>query len=283
MQINRKRNLFIILFSLLFFLYSPQLVKAEQIPDTERTAVIMKSKSEGYSVSLPDYVMKSENTEVIKTDNFDIYVNKTKINDNYGILTFVFRANKLVESNSMILEVPNALPYEGIIDSSEINWANSVFMDSFTGATRNKDRIATFNVKRMLKYSTCQIGFVYKLEDENKVDFKLKEINEDEYTKLSESTEDEYSEETQKYIKSITESVQSTNIKSDSEKVKFTPLSEAKDKEENGDKDSYNQNKTEGEVVKESKYPWLVPGAIIGSILILLIVIYLARRYVKNR
>jgi len=47
-------------------------------------------------------------------------------------------------------------------------------------------------------------------------------------------------------IKSITESVQSTNIKSDSEKVKFTPLSEAKDKEENGDKDSYNQNKTEG-------------------------------------
>lgn len=283
MQINRKRNLFIILFSLLFFLYSPQLVKAEQIPDTERTAVIMKSKSEGYSVSLPDYVMKSENTEVIKTDNFDIYVNKTKINDNYGILTFVFRANKLVESNSMILEVPNALPYEGIIDSSEINWANSVFMDSFTGATRNKDRIATFNVKRMLKYSTFQIGFVYKLEDENKVDFKLKEINEDEYTKLSESTEDEYSEETQKYIKSITESVQSTNIKSDSEKVKFTPLSEAKDKEENGDKDSYNQNKTEGEVVKESKYPWLVPGAIIGSILILLIVIYLARRYVKNR
>ena len=183
----------------------------------------------------------------------------------------------------MILEVPNALPYEGIIDSSEINWANSVFMDSFTGATRNKDRIATFNVKRMLKYSTFQIGFVYKLEDENKVDFKLKEINEDEYTKLSESTEDEYSEETQKYIKSITESVQSTNIKSDSEKVKFTPLSEAKDKEENGDKDSYNQNKTEGEVVKESKYPWLVPGAIIGSILILLIVIYLARRYVKNR
>ena len=283
MQINRKRNLFIILFSLLFFLYSPQLVKAEQIPDTERTAVIMKSKSEGYSVSLPDYVMKSENTEVIKTDNFDIYVNKTKINDNYGILTFVFRANKLVESNSMILEVPNALPYEGIIDSSEINWANSVFMDSFTGATRNKDRIATFNVKRMLKYSTFQIGFVYKLEDENKVDFKLKEINEDEYTKLSESTEDEYSEETQKYIKSITESVQSTNIKSDSEKVKFTPLSEVKDKEENGDKDSYNQNKTEGEVVKESKYPWLVPGAIIGSILILLIVIYLARRYVKNR
>lgn len=283
MQINRKRNLFIILFSLLFFLYSPQLVKAEQIPDTERTAVIMKSKSEGYSVSLPDYVMKSENTEVIKTDNFDIYVNKTKINDNYGILTFVFRANKLVESNSMILEVPNALPYEGIIDSSEINWANSVFMDSFTGATRNKDRIATFNVKRMLKYSTFQIGFVYKLEDENKVDFKLKEINEDEYTKLSESTEDEYSEETQKYIKSITESVKSTNIKSDSEKVKFTPLSEAKDKEENGDKDSYNQNKTEGEVVKESKYPWLVPGAIIGSILILLIVIYLARRYVKNR
>lgn len=283
MQINRKRNLFIILFSLLFFLYSPQLVKAEQIPDTERTAVIMKSKSEGYSVSLPDYVMKSENTEVIKTDNFDIYVNKTKINDNYGILTFVFRANKLVESNSMILEVPNALPYEGIIDSSEINWANSVFMDSFTGATRNKDRIATFNIKRMLKYSTFQIGFVYKLEDENKVDFKLKEINEDEYTKLSESTEDEYSEETQKYIKSITESVQSTNIKSDSEKVKFTPLSEAKDKEENGDKDSYNQNKTEGEVVKESKYPWLVPGAIIGSILILLIVIYLARRYVKNR
>ena len=283
MQINRKRNLFIILFSLLFFLYSPQLVKAEQIPDTERTAVIMKSKSEGYSVSLPDYVMKSENTEVIKTDNFDIYVNKTKINDNYGILTFVFRANKLVETNSMILEVPNALPYEGIIDSSEINWANSVFMDSFTGATRNKDRIATFNVKRMLKYSTFQIGFVYKLEDENKVDFKLKEINEDEYTKLSESTEDEYSEETQKYIKSITESVQSTNIKSDSEKVKFTPLSEAKDKEENGDKDSYNQNKTEGEVVKESKYPWLVPGAIIGSILILLIVIYLARRYVKNR
>ena len=283
MQINRKRNLFIILFSLLFFLYSPQLVKAEQIPDTERTAVIMKSKSEGYSVSLPDYVMKSENTEVIKTDNFDIYVNKTKINDNYGILTFVFRANKLVESNSMILEVPNALPYEGIIDSSEINWANSVFMDSFTGATRNKDRIATFNVKRMLKYSTFQIGFVYKLEDENKVDFKLKEINEDEYTKLSESTEDEYSEETQKYIKSITESVQSTNIKSDSEKVKFTPLSEAKDKEENGDKYSYNQNKTEGEVVKESKYPWLVPGAIIGSILILLIVIYLARRYVKNR
>lgn len=283
MQINRKRNLFIILFSLLFFLYSPQLVKAEQIPDTERTAVIMKSKSEGYSVSLPDYVMKSENTEVIKTDNFDIYVNKTKINDNYGILTFVFRANKLVESNSMILEVPNALPYEGIIDSSEINWANSVFMDSFTGATRNKDRIATFNVKRMLKYSTFQIGFVYKLEDENKVDFKLKEINEDEYTKLSESTEDEYSGETQKYIKSITESVQSTNIKSDSEKVKFTPLSEAKDKEENGDKDSYNQNKTEGEVVKESKYPWLVPGAIIGSILILLIVIYLARRYVKNR
>lgn len=283
MQINRKRNLFIILFSLLFFLYSPQLVKAEQIPDTERTAVIMKSKSEGYSVSLPDYVMKSENTEVIKTDNFDIYVNKTKINDNYGILTFVFRANKLVESNSMILEVPNALPYEGIIDSSEINWANSVFMDSFTGATRNKDRIATFNVKRMLKYSTFQIGFVYKLEDENKVDFKLKEINEDEYTKLSESTEDEYSEETQKYIKSITESVQSTNIKSDSEKVKFTPLSEAKDKEENGDKDSYNQNKTEGEVVKESKYPWLVPEAIIGSILILLIVIYLARRYVKNR
>ena len=273
----------ILLFSLLFFLYSPQLVKAEQIPDTERTAVIMKSKSEGYSVSLPDYVMKSENTEVIKTDNFDIYVNKTKINDNYGILTFVFRANKLVESNSMILEVPNALPYEGIIDSSEINWANSVFMDSFTGATRNKDRIATFNVKRMLKYSTFQIGFVYKLEDENKVDFKLKEINEDEYTKLSESTEDEYSEETQKYIKSITESVQSTNIKSDSEKVKFTPLSEAKDKEENGDKDSYNQNKTEGEVVKESKYPWLVPGAIIGSILILLIVIYLARRYVKNR
>ena len=227
--------------------------------------------------------MKSENTEVVKTDNFDIYVNKTKINDNYGILTFVFRANKLVESNSMILEVPNALPYEGIIDSSEINWANSVFMDSFTGATRNKDRIATFNVKRMLKYSTFQIGFVYKLEDENKVDFKLKEINEDEYTKLSESTEDEYSEETQKYIKSITESVQSTNIKSDSEKVKFTPLSEAKDKEENGDKDSYNQNKTEGEVVKESKYPWLVPGAIIGSILILLIVIYLARRYVKNR
>lgn len=283
MQINKKRNLFIILFSILFFFSSPQLVKAEQIPDTERTAVIMKSKSEGYSVSLPDYVMKSENTEVIKTDNFDIYVNKTKINDNYGILTFVFRANKLVESNSMILEVPNALPYEGIIDSSEINWANSVFMDSFTGATRNKDRIATFNVKRMLKYSTFQIGFVYKLEDENKVDFKLKEINEDEYTKLSESTEDEYSEETQKYIKSITESVQSTNIKSDSEKVKFTPLSEAKDKEENGDKDSYNQNKTEGEVVKESKYPWLVPGAIIGSILILLIVIYLARRYVKNR
>jgi len=283
MQINRKRNLFIILFSLLFFLYSPQLVKAEQVPEAEKTAVIIKSKNEGYSVSLPDYVMKSENTEVVKTDNFDIYVNKTKINDNYGILTFVFRANKLVESNSMILEVPNALPYEGIIDSSEINWANSVFMDSFTGATRNKDRIATFNVKRMLKYSTFQIGFVYKLEDENKVDFKLKEINEDEYTKLSESTEDEYSEETQKYIKSITESVQSTNIKSDSEKVKFTPLSEAKDKEENGDKDSYNQNKTEGEVVKESKYPWLVPGAIIGSILILLIVIYLARRYVKNR
>jgi hypothetical protein len=283
MQINRKRNLFIILFSLLFFIYSPQLVKAEQVPEAEKTAVIIKSKNEGYSVSLPDYVMKSENTEVVKTDNFDIYVNKTKINDNYGILTFVFRANKLVESNSMILEVPNALPYEGIIDSSEINWANSVFMDSFTGATRNKDRIATFNVKRMLKYSTFQIGFVYKLEDENKVDFKLKEINEDEYTKLSESTEDEYSEETQKYIKSITESVQSTNIKSDSEKVKFTPLSEAKDKEENGDKDSYNQNKTEGEVVKESKYPWLVPGAIIGSILILLIVIYLARRYVKNR
>lgn len=283
MQINRKRNLFIILFSLLFFIYSPQLVKAEQVPEAEKTAVIIKSKNEGYSVSLPDYVMKSENTEVVKTDNFDIYVNKTKINDNYGILTFVFRANKLVESNSMILEVPNALPYEGIIDSSEINWANSVFMDSFTGATRNKDRIATFNVKRMLKYSTFQIGFVYKLEDENKVDFKLKEINEDEYTKLSESTEDEYSEETQKYIKSITESVQSTNIKSDSEKVKFTPLSEAKDKDENGDKDSYNQNKTEGEVVKESKYPWLVPGAIIGSILILLIVIYLARRYVKNR
>ena len=283
MQINRKRNLFIILFSLLFFIYSPQLVKAEQVPEAEKTAVIIKSKNEGYSVSLPDYVMKSENTEVVKTDNFDIYVNKTKINDNYGILTFVFRANKLVESNSMILEVPNALPYEGIIDSSEINWVNSVFMDSFTGATRNKDRIATFNVKRMLKYSTFQIGFVYKLEDENKVDFKLKEINEDEYTKLSESTEDEYSEETQKYIKSITESVQSTNIKSDSEKVKFTPLSEAKDKEENGDKDSYNQNKTEGEVVKESKYPWLVPRAIIGSILILLIVIYLARRYVKNR
>lgn len=283
MQINRKRNLFIILFSLLFFLYSPQLVKAEQVPEAEKTAVIIKSKNEGYSVSLPDYVMKSENTEVVKTDNFDIYVNKIKLNDNYGILTFVFRANKLVESSSMMLEVPNALPYEGIINSSEINWANSVFMDSFTGATRNKDRIATFNVKRMLQYSTFQIGFVYKLEDENKIDFKLKEINEDEYTKLSESTEDEYSEETQKYIKSITESVQSTNIKSDSEKVKFTPLSEAKDKEENGDKDSYNQNKTEGEVVKESKYPWLVPGAIIGSILILLIVIYLARRYVKNR
>jgi hypothetical protein len=283
MQINRKRNLFIILFSLLFFLYSPQLVKAEQVPEAEKTAVIIKSKNEGYSVSLPDYVMKSENTEVVKTDNFDIYVNKTKLNDNYGILTFVFRANKLVESSSMMLEVPNALPYEGIINSSEINWANSVFMDSFTGVTRNKDRIATFNVKRMLQYSTFQIGFVYKLEDENKIDFKLKEINEDEYTKLSESTEDEYSEETQKYIKSITESVQPTNIKSDSEKVKFTPLSEAKDKEENGDKDSYNQNKTEGEVVKESKYPWLVPGAIIGSILILLIVIYLARRYVKNR
>lgn len=283
MQINRKRNLFIILFSLLFFLYSPQLVKAEQVPEAEKTAVIIKSKNKGYSVSLPDYVMKSENTEVIKTDNFDIYVNKTKLNDNYGILTFVFRANKLVESSSMMLEVPNALPYEGIINSSEINWANSIFMDSFTGATRNKDRIATFNVKRMLQYSTFQIGFIYKLEDENKIDFKLKEINEDEYTKLSESTEDEYSEETQKYIKSITESVQSTNIKSDSEKVKFTPLSEAKDKEENGDKDSYNQNKTEGEVVKESKYPWLVPGAIIGSILILLIVIYLARRYVENR
>ena len=59
-------------------------------------------------------------------------------------------------------------------------------------------------------------------------------------------------------------------------------LGKKAEKEENA-KDSYNQNKTDGEVVKESKYPWLLPSSIIASIVILAIVIYIMRKYVKNK
>ena len=286
MQIRKKLKWIFTLFITMFIFSVPiNIAKAEQVPEQERTAEILMADSKGYSVSLPEYVMNSKNTEIIQNDNYKIYVNKTKLNDDYGILTFVFRADKLVENNSMTIEVPQAVPYKGITDFDEVNWANSIFMKSFSGGTRNNDKIGFFNVENMLKYSTFQFGFIYNLKDEDKIDFKLKDISNEEYEKLKNTTEDSYSTTDTEIVKNILDSESSKNISSDSENVNFIPISEEKEKaekEENA-KDSYNQNKTDGEVVKESKYPWLLPSSIIASIVILAIVIYIMRKYVKNK
>lgn len=283
MQATKKRKLFIILFSLIFFFTFSGKIHAEQVSEIERDAIILESSNYGYKISLPEYVMSSKNTQIIRNDKYNIYINKTKLNDKYGILTFVFRAKDLIESDSLMIEVPNAVPYDNIIDFNEVNWANTKFMKSFSGGTRNNDTVSIIKVEQMAKYSTFQVGFIYKLEDEDKIDFKMNSISNEDFTKLYNSQDSNFTSEEASIVKHNLESVSSINIKSDSENINFISYSELENTREEKAKDSYNQNKTDGEVVKESKYPWLLPSSIIASIVILAIVIYIMRKYVKNK
>ena len=291
-MLAKKSKILLSAFSVLTFAMS--MPYSTVFADNNETVPYLTFKNgQGYIVDVPPYL--KDNKNLIKSENnqFDIYTAKMNYNDKYGVVIIGLQAKEALDQAtfSAYLENGEIARTLGETAVKDTHWYVQDLMGSYEGGAFVNAPVSFANMKGVSAGEFIQFGLFYKLENESKV--KLSYSFDGTFENISAESE----KETVKKENVLGgEGTIVKNLKIDKE-AEFKTLNEMNEEAEklknknteettnnqlpNIDK-KYSSKKSEAKVETKSKYPWLLPSAIGGSVVILLSAILLGRRYIKK-
>ena len=297
-MLAKKSKILLSAFSILTFAMSMpySTVFAENTSELDLPSVTIKG-DKAYSVTIPKYLEDNKNTQKESNDNFDIYISKLNYNSDYGVVLVGLQAKKNIDTATFSLmvengEIADSISAEATPDS---NWYYKDLVESVSGGTLEKIPGAFAKMDKIYAGEYIQVGAYYKLENEDKIKVSYSfDGNYDEILKA-----DEEGTITLEKVLGPNKgtSVKNLKINKKVEFMNFDELSAYIEKEKEAKKSSdeakneinnqisdkkYSSKKSEAKVETKTKYPWLFPSAIGGSILILLIAGLFGVRYIKK-
>lgn len=260
--------------------------------DNDPVPYLTFKNGQGYIVDVPPYLKDNNNLVKTENDKFDIYTAKINYNDKYGVVIIGLQAKEALDHATFSAYLENGEIARSVSNKAvkDTHWYIKDLMDSYQGGAFTNAPISFAEMKGIYAGEFIQFGLFYKLENENKVnlhysfDGTFKNIS-------AESDKETVDKKTVLGGEGIPVKNLKTNnkvefktleeLKKEAEKNKKASITEPQGQTSNLDK-KYSSKKSEAKVETKTKYPWLLPSTIGGSVLILFIAGLLGRRYIKK-
>ena len=290
-MLAKKSKILLSAFSILTFAMSmpSSIVFAD---DNDTVPYLTFKNGKGYIVDVPPYLKDNNNLVKKENDKFDIYTAKINYNDKYGVVIIGLQAKEALDQATFSAYLENGEIARSVSDKAvkDTHWYVKDLMDSYQGGAFINAPVSFAEMKGIYAGEFIQFGLFYKLENENKVN--LYYSFDGTFENISAESDKEKVDK-KAILGGVGSSVENLKVNN---KVEFKTLEELIEESEknkeasNADSQNptssldkkYSSKKSEAKIETKTKYPWLFPSAIGGSILILLIAGLFGVRYIKK-